>query len=165
MIERFPTHVLPKRSNFPFYSGIKIFDIEKLNRVAHIDRPSGARASLYPHISDLRPKLLFERSDSLLICWGDCLMNMIIIHSKDADINAAKRISVKCEMAWELDCVGCDVQSIDAEFVAVLGLTSKTVQNDTEDDEEQNKWYSVFIRNQDNELEKLRCENLMLKDK
>ena len=139
MIERFPTHVLPKRSNFPFYSGIKIFDIEKLNRVAHIDRPSGARASLYPHISDLRPKLLFERSDSLLICWGDCLMNMIIIHSKDADINAAKRISVKCEMAWELDCVGCDVQSIDAEFVAVLGLTSKTVQNDTEDDEEQNK--------------------------
>jgi len=115
-------------------SGVKIFDIEKLNRVAHIDRPSGARASLYPHISHLRPTLLFERSDSLLICWGDCLMNMIIKNSKDE----TKRISVKCEMAWELDCVGCDVQSIDAEFVAVLGLTSKAMQNDT-DDEEQNK--------------------------
>jgi len=61
-------------------------------------------------------------------------MNMIIKNSKDE----TKRISVKCEMAWELDCVGCDVQSIDAEFVAVLGLTSKAMQNDT-DDEEQNK--------------------------
>ena len=99
-----------------------------------------ARASLYPHISGLSPTLLFERSDSLLICWGDCLMNMIINHpgvtSNEAEAYSSRKSSVKCEMAWELDCVGCDVQSIDADFVAVLGLTSKTSQTELEKDEE-----------------------------
>ena len=122
-------------------SGIKIFDIQKMNRVAHIDRPSGARVSLYPHISDLKPTLRFERSDSLLICWGDCLMCMSIeTVLENVGSGNVKRTKVKCKMAWELDCVGCDVQPVDKDHVAVLGLTSAAIlqeegNNDVNDEE------------------------------
>lgn len=114
-----------------------------MSRIAHIDRPSGARASLYPHISSLSPTLVFERSDSLLICWGDCLMNMAIVKksrtgSGDIDVNGktGSRMTVRCEMAWEMDCVGCSVQPIDKEFVAVLGLSSATSSGDDLEDED-----------------------------
>lgn len=125
-------------------SGIKLFDVDTMTRIAKIDRPSGARASLYPTISSLRPSFLFETSDSLLCVWGDCLMSMTIQettvsrHNADdpsersdaaagggsgpQEANVVKRRSVLCTMAWELDCVACGVVPLDEEHVAVLGL-------------------------------------------
>ena len=49
-----------------------------MTRIAHIDRPVGARATLYPTISNLKPSLCFETSDQLLVAWGDCVMAMSI---------------------------------------------------------------------------------------
>jgi len=110
-------------------SGVRLFDIESMSRVAHIDRPTGARTNLYPTISALRPSLVFERSDSLLIAWGDCLMAMLIREvvvasskSKDDSAPKPKRKTVECTMAWELDCVACGLTPIDGKHVAVLGL-------------------------------------------
>ena len=110
-------------------SGVRIFDIETVSRIAHIDRPTGARANLYPTISDLHPCILFERSDSLLIGWGDCLMGMQIRDStspskttKESGGKEAKHKIVECAMAWELDCVACGVMPVDSKRVAVLGL-------------------------------------------
>jgi hypothetical protein len=61
-------------------TGIKVFDVEIMTRLAHIDRPTGARASLYhPAISNLKCNLCWESSTSILIGWGDCLMNLKII--------------------------------------------------------------------------------------
>ena len=55
-------------------------------------------------------------------------MNMTINDAQppptETDLNPKRRVTVQCAMAWELDCVGCDVQPIDADYVAVLGLTS-----------------------------------------
>ena len=96
-----------------------------------------ARASLYPHISSLSPSLVFERSDSLLVCWGDCLMNLNIKEPpppKAYETDRRVKTSVRCPMAWELDCVGCDVQPIDSEYVAVLGLSSGDSDNDDNND-------------------------------
>ena len=59
-------------------NGIKLMDVETLTRIAHIDRPTGARPTLYPTISSLRPSILFETSSQLLVAWGDCLMTMTI---------------------------------------------------------------------------------------
>jgi hypothetical protein len=93
-----------------------------------------ARASLYPGISTLAPTLIFERSDSLLIAWGDCLMNMTIKNvvngiNNDSGTSQSKRVTkrtVKCAMAWQLDCVACGVVPLDSEHVAVLGLIPNT---------------------------------------
>lgn len=112
-------------------SGVRLFDIESMSRIAHIDRPTGARSTLYPTISSsLRPSILFERSDLLLIGWGDCLMGMLV---RDAERSTAatkdgaptkevKRKTVTVTMAWELDCVACSVVPVDEKHVAVLGL-------------------------------------------
>lgn len=86
-----------------------------------------ARATLYPHISSLSPRLIFEKSNSLLVCWGDCLMNLIINGNK-----------VKCTMAWELDCVGCDVQPIDLDYVVLLGLSSAPNKEEDQNDNDDN---------------------------
>lgn len=108
--------------------GIKIFDMDRMRRLAKIEKPAGARAKLYPHISSLRPTLIFERHDSLLLIWGDCLLNMILKEENEINSstgsNVRTRTVAKCEMAYELDCVGCDVQPIDGEHLAVLGLSS-----------------------------------------
>ena len=110
---------------------MRLFDIETMSRIAHIDRPTGARSSLYPTISSsLRPSIMFERSDSLLIGWGDCLMGMLIrdahrstTATKDgAPTKDIKRKSVTVAWAWELDCVTCSVVPVDEKHVAVLGL-------------------------------------------
>ena len=55
---------------------------------------------------------------------------------------------VKATMAWELDCVGCDVQPIDADNVAVLGLSSIGNQDDGVDGEDLDlgKQYSVELQ-------------------
>ena len=113
-------------------SGVRLFDIEAMSRIAHIDRPTGARGSLYPTISSLHPSIMFERSDSLLIAWGDCLMSLLVRDStsnststaKDGGPPKAKRKTVEASMAWELDCVACDVLPVDDKHVAVLGLVS-----------------------------------------
>ncbi len=111
-------------------SGVRLFDIESMSRIAHIDRPTGARSNLYPTISSLRPSILFERADSLLIGWGDCLMAMIIRDAKSTTTlskegpttKEIKKKTVECTMAWELDCVACSVVPVDEKHVAVLGL-------------------------------------------
>ncbi|KAL7498251.1 hypothetical protein ACHAWT_006183 [Skeletonema menzelii] len=110
-------------------SGVRLFDIENMSRIAHIDRPTGARSNLYPTISSLRPSILFERSDSLLIGWGDCLMSMVIRDTKSSAVTKdgstpkeIKKKAVDCTMAWELDCVACSVVPLDEKHVAVLGL-------------------------------------------
>lgn len=122
-----------------------MFDIESMSRIAQIDRPTGARSSLYPTISSLRPSLLFERSDSLLIGWGDCLMALLVrdvqsskTSSKDgAPAKEVKRKSVTVTMAWELDCVACSVVPVDDKHVAVLGLApSPSVSSDADDPDE-----------------------------
>ncbi|CAJ1948735.1 unnamed protein product [Cylindrotheca closterium] len=110
-------------------NGIKLLDVQSLTRIAHIDRPSGARPSLYPSISSLQPSLVFERSHSLLISWGDCLMVIEIEDSKEPG-SANKKRSVECSMAWELDCVACGVAPLDTDHVLVLGLVP--VEDDAE---------------------------------
>mmetsp|Transcript_11414 Transcript_11414/g.27589 ORF Transcript_11414/g.27589 Transcript_11414/m.27589 type:complete len:1371 (+) Transcript_11414:3-4115(+) len=110
-------------------NGIKLLDVQSLTRIAHIDRPSGARPALYPSISSLQPTLVFERSHSLLIGWGDCLMAIEIEDSKEPGSGNKKR-SVECSMAWELDCISCGVAPLDNEHVLVLGLVP--LEDDTE---------------------------------
>lgn len=106
---------------FCFDSGIKLLDIETLTRIAHVDRPSGARPTRYPSISSLRPTLIFETSHTLLVGWGDCLMG-IEVKETVAPGTDTKRRSVECTMAWELDCISCGVVPLDTDHVVVLGL-------------------------------------------
>lgn len=73
---------------------------------------------------------MFERSDSLLVSWGDCLMNLVIenVLSKtklSQGSNKQATYKIKLAMAWKLDCVACDVVPIDSEHVAILGLVPK----------------------------------------
>ncbi|KAG7343199.1 hypothetical protein IV203_021144 [Nitzschia inconspicua] len=118
-------------------NGIKLLDMEHLTRIAHIDRPTGARPSLYPTVRDLQPTLFFETSNHLLVAWGDCLMQMQVDeHVEPVGIGSSgsgegnmippaevkKRRTVQCTMAWELDCVACDAVPLDANHIAVLGL-------------------------------------------
>ncbi|KAL7543859.1 hypothetical protein ACHAXR_013228 [Thalassiosira sp. AJA248-18] len=124
-------------------SGVRLFDVESMSRIAHIDRPTGARSSLYPTISSLHPSILFERSDSLLIGWGDCLMSLLVrdpqssaATSKDGSPTKTKRKTVECTMAWELDCVACNVVPVDEKHVAVLGLVPSPSSIDVEDSDQ-----------------------------
>jgi hypothetical protein len=58
-------------------TGIKLMDTDTWTRLAHIDQPVGARASLYqPYVTGIRCSLVWESSSSLLVAWGDCLMNL-----------------------------------------------------------------------------------------
>ena len=135
-------------------SGIKLFDIDDMIRIAHIDRPSGARASLYPTISSLRPSLLFERPNSLLIAWGDCIMSMLVKEraaragttsgnrteagsstAGSGSPKAARRRVVECSAAWELDCVACGAVPLDGKHWAVLGLVPKPPLDGEDNDE------------------------------
>jgi hypothetical protein len=119
-----------------------------MSRIAHIDRPSGARSCLYPTISELRPSLVWERSDSLLIAWGDCL---IALRVNDAQSSTAAtndgspskvitRKTVEATMAWEMDCVACGVVPVDEKHVAVLGLVPSPPSSiDSNDSDEHTK--------------------------
>ncbi len=139
------------------YSGIKLFDMDTSTRIAHVDRPTGARASLYPTISSLRPNLVFETSENLLCAWGDCLMTLSVkerlVRSDNIDspvsedhataavgsssspqqARVIKRRTVQCTMAWELDCIACGVVPLDEDHVAVLGLVPLTDEDEGED--------------------------------
>jgi vacuolar protein sorting-associated protein 41 len=124
-------------------------DADTLTRIAHIDRPTGARPTLYPTISSLRPSLLFERSNSLLVAWGDCLMSMGIREVTTVPVGSAmtgldaggtsqtvvRRRTVECTMAWELDCVACGVAPLDDDNVVVLGLVPP-LDDENEEEEE-----------------------------
>jgi len=126
-------------------SGIKLYDIQQSSRLARIDRPIGARASLYPSISTLKPHLHFETSDNLIMAWGDCVMTLEIVEqpleapptstnsvdseSISSSTKVARKRKVNCSMAWELDCVACGVQPLDEHHVAILGLVPIQGQN------------------------------------
>ncbi|CAB9522683.1 associated protein 41 homolog [Seminavis robusta] len=134
-------------------SGIRLFDTETLSRIAHIDRPSGARPSLYPTLASLRPSLCFETESYLLVAWGDCLMGLSITdHNRPSEGQgtnqndnplmglempqqqpSVRRRTVDCSMAWELDCVASGVVPLDSEHVLVLGVVPPA---DDEEEEE-----------------------------
>jgi hypothetical protein len=59
-------------------SGIRLFDADNQTRIAHVDRPIGARPSLYPLVRNMKPTLCFETSSQLLVAWGDCLLQVKI---------------------------------------------------------------------------------------
>eukprot|EP00934_Nitzschia_sp_Nitz4_P003674 Nitzschia sp. Nitz4//scaffold11_size288233//2865//7314//NITZ4_000723-RA/size288233-processed-gene-0.132-mRNA-1//1//CDS//3329533921//3664//frame0 len=116
--------------------GIKVLDAETLTRVAHIDRPTGARAALYPTLTSLSPHLLFETSQSLLVAWGDCLMSMHIQEQLAPAEGTAVgvRRTVECTMAWELaGMVASGVMPLDANHVLVVGVvTPEDIDGDEE---------------------------------
>lgn len=112
-------------------TGIKLLDVESGKRIAHVDRPSGARAALFPSVGVLRCHLTWETESSLLIGWGDCIMNMQIVKEDDLGNSAhsvsaqKKAVNVECTMAWELDCcVTCGIVPLDSDHVAVLGIAT-----------------------------------------
>jgi len=135
---------------FADVTGIKLIDSENLTRIAHINRPAGASPFLYPSIRDISPSLVFETCQHLLVGWGDCLMQIYVEeHEEDASSATPSmsqsaggsetgsrdiriRRTATCTMAWELDCVACDVVPLDSDRVVVLGLVSLT--EDSEDD-------------------------------
>lgn len=137
-----------------------------MSRIAHIDRPTGARSMLYPTISDLRPSLVFERSDSLLIAWGDCLIGLLVNNAQSSstasnDGTPAKVIAkktVEATMAWEMDCVACGVVPVDERHVAVLGLVPSPPSSiDSSDPDENTKSKTlnndISVAGGDNSLE------------
>ena len=148
---------------FFYSSGVRLFDIEGMARIAHIDRPTGARSSLYPTISSLHPSIIFERSDSLLIGWGDCLMALRVRESKSSTAPTKEgaqprkvRKTVEASMAWELDCVACEVVPVDEEHVAVLGLVpspSSSISDVGESDQEAKSCNNETVAGGDNQLE------------
>lgn len=113
-------------------SGVRLFDVTTMSRIAHVDRPTGARANLYPTINELRPCLVFERSDRLLIGWGDCLMGMRVYDAPNTATKEKKKV-VECIMAWELDCVACGVVPVDEVHVGVLGLVPHSTDVDADE--------------------------------
>lgn len=145
-------------THYSLHSGIKLFDMDTSTRIAHVDRPTGARAALYPTISSLRPNLVFETSENLLCAWGDCLMTLSIqerlVRSDNIDSHVSedqaapaegsnsspqaaqfiKRRTVQCTMAWELDCIACGVVPLDENHVAILGLVPLMDDEDGQQD-------------------------------
>ncbi len=119
-------------------SGVRLMDVDVLQRIAHVDRPSGARSSLYPSVSRVHPSLCFETENDLLVAWGDCLLSLNIRNTdgrSSASVGegsvVAQRRRVECKMAWELDCIACGVVPVDSKHVAVLGLVPAS--DDAED--------------------------------
>jgi hypothetical protein len=150
-------------------TGIKLMDMDLLTRIAHIDRPAGARPTLYPSVRNIIPSLHFETSHHLLVGWGDCLMQIYVEEhdddphggasslsvssgGTDGSSAAKKRRTVACTMAWELDCVACDVVPLDAEHVMVLGLVPPVVDdegnNNDDDDDTKGEKRNSFRRNE-----------------
>ena len=153
-----------------------------MSRIAHIDKPTGARSSLYPTISSLKPCIIFEKSNSLLIGWGDCLMSLVVRDSKSGGgtlssgattgvvqkdgvqpstttSNKARRKTVEASMAWELDCVACDAVPVDEKHVAVLGLVPSPSlmdggeQSDNDNEQQTTPHQDYSIAGGDNMLE------------
>lgn len=125
-------------------SGVRLLDVDALQRIAHIDRPSGARSSLYPTVSQVHPSLCFETENDLLVAWGDCLLSLNIrevdgirassVSASESSTVVAQRRRVECKMAWELDCIACGVVPIDSKHIAVLGLVPASSDEGSEND-------------------------------
>lgn len=128
-------------------SGVKLYDLATLKPVAHVDRPTGARPSLYPGTTTVQAHICFETSRSLLVAWGDCLMALTVTdfmeHPRSTataavpDAPAAgtpvpptRKRTVACTMAWGLDYVAMGVVPLDARHVAVLGLVPDSTEVD-----------------------------------
>ena len=69
-------------------SGIRLLDTDEWTKLAHVDRPVGARPSLYPSVQHLTARLCFETVDRLLVAWGDCLLQLSIRESQSNTNNA-----------------------------------------------------------------------------
>lgn len=141
-----PVQALTWRANLVAWadnSGVRLLDAESWSRIAHVDRPAGARPTLYPTLCHLQPTIVWETSRRLLVAWGDCLLTLLVRESKvtspvsanstasdgNTNINTMSgapavviRRTVECTMAWALECVACGVAPLDAEHVVVLGL-------------------------------------------
>lgn len=135
-------------------SGIRLLNAENLTKIAHVDRPVGARPSLYPSVKDMTARLCFETANRLLVAWGDCLLQLTIRESNlttsgggptattehgnnnnnvlDGAPAMVRRRTVQCTMAWELDCIAAGVVPLDENHVAILGLVPNN------DDDENN---------------------------
>lgn len=78
--EEGPIHTMTWRGSLLAWadpSGIRLMDVDQMVRIAHIDRPTGARPSLYPS-RVVWPSLCFETSQQLLVAWGDCLLSLYV---------------------------------------------------------------------------------------
>jgi len=91
-------------------AGVKIQNIETGERLAHVDRPKGAHSKLYD-LGEIPCCLTFESERSLLVGWGDCLMNL----------NMEETSRASCRWAWALDVVCSGVVPLDRTHVGVLG--------------------------------------------
>jgi hypothetical protein len=117
-------------------SGIRLFDADALTKIAHVDRPVGARPSLYPTVRNLTARLCWETENRLLVAWGDCLLQLTVKESTTSTQTmvqpseggppgmpvVVRRRSVECTMAWELDCIAAGVAPLDERHVILLGL-------------------------------------------
>lgn len=135
-------------------TGIKLFDVIHLVRIAHIDRPAGARPTLYPTVSYLAPSIVFDSPNTVLVAWGDCLLCMTIHQRQSTASNgmstprnddasssagAIPKRTVECTMAWELEGIALGVTPLDATHVLVFTLVPPLVQEgeQLDDDEEE----------------------------
>lgn len=75
-------------------TGIRIMDMDSLTRLAHVDRPTGAKPCLYPTIRDLKPHMVFETATTLLCGWGDCLLSLQVKEQGPTLWNAATSASM-----------------------------------------------------------------------
>jgi hypothetical protein len=121
--------------------GVKLFDTGTLTALAQVDRPVGARPSLYHGSLTVVPYLVWEQSRQLLVAWGDCLLTLTVTKATQSATETAnlteatttttastapaaattRKRTVACTMAWGLDCVAVGVVPIDRNHVAVLG--------------------------------------------
>ena len=76
-------------------SGVRLFDIESMSRIAHIDRPS---------------------------VWVNDAQSSTAATNNGTPAKVITRTTVEATMAWEMDCVACGVVPVDEKHVAVLGL-------------------------------------------
>jgi hypothetical protein len=123
--------------------GVKLYDTLTLSALAQVDRPVGARPSLYHASLTVVPHLVWEQSRQLLVAWGDCLLTLTVTEATAAPqsatetangaessatttasttaASAMRKRTVACTMAWGLDCVAAGVVPIDRNHVAVMG--------------------------------------------
>lgn len=109
-------------------SGVQVYDTTAWKAVAHVDRPAGVGTGA-------RASLCWERPDALLVAWGDCLLQLVVVESAATTATSGdgmvRRRTVSCSMAWSLDCIAAGVTPLDEHHVAILGY------DDEEDDEEE----------------------------
>ncbi|GKY90900.1 hypothetical protein MPSEU_000062800 [Mayamaea pseudoterrestris] len=106
-------------------SGIRIMDMDTLTRLAHVDRPTGAKPSLYPTLADLKPHLVFETAETLLCGWGDCLLSLQVREVKSGlgAPAAARRQLMSTSNVSSNTSLSSDGVDVPAEGVADTSLS------------------------------------------